>query len=164
MVSSRNVWSSVCPPTGIHLREFISFMFLLLSNPIWFSSNRLVNVFNTRIGAPASGVGKCGRLGFTTLAETCECANNFVDPVYHYDNASCSPYLSALGEWISYESKTSILCKANYVKSLKVGGLMLFSLNTDDVRNSCGYLPRMDGEESKPVFPLAQAARQILRG
>lgn len=140
-------------------------MFLLLINySIWFLLNSLVNVLNTRIGAAASGVGKCGQFGFITLAETCECANNFVDPIYHYDNASCSPYLSALGEWISYESKTSILCKANYVKSLQVGGLMLFSLNTDDVRNSCGYLPRLDGAQSKPVFPLAQAARQILRG
>lgn len=123
----------------------------------------LMNPLNRRIGAPASGFGKCGQLGFTTLSETCECANQFIEPIYTYDNDTCSPYLSAVQEWISYESKTSISCKANYVKSMNVGGLMIFSLNTDDLSNSCGYVDR-DGEEpAKPVFPLAQAANAILR-
>ncbi|KAH8396005.1 hypothetical protein KR222_001490, partial [Zaprionus bogoriensis] len=136
---------------------------LVVGLPTYGHSFTLVNVLNSRIGAPASGPGKCGALGFTTLAETCECAQRFLSPLYRYDNATCSPYLTAMGEWISYESKTSIECKVNYVKSLGVGGVMLFSLNSDDVRNSCGYLPHAALPAGKPVFPLAQAARAILR-
>ncbi|KAL7744993.1 hypothetical protein ACLKA6_007257 [Drosophila palustris] len=133
---------------------------LVIGLPTYGHSFTLVNPFNTRIGAPASGFGKCGQLGFTTLSETCGCANEYLAPIYTYDNETCSPYLSALGEWISYESKTSISCKVNYVKSMNVGGLMIFSLNTDDVQNTCGYLPR----SGKPVFPLIQAAKAIIRG
>lgn len=166
MASIQSVWSLAYQPMDILLRE------LALMPPVFspyefrhfISFNSLVNVLNTRIGAAASGNGKCGQLGFTTLSETCEFANEFLGTVYHFDNASCSPYLSVLGEWISYESKTSISCKVNYVKSLKVGGLMLYSLNSDDVRNSCGYLPRVDVSRRKPVFPLAQTAKQILSG
>ncbi|XP_034475156.1 chitinase-3-like protein 2 [Drosophila innubila] len=133
---------------------------LVIGLPTYGHSFTLVSPFNMRIGAPASGFGKCGQLGFTTLSETCACANEYLAPIYTYDNDTCSPYLSALGEWISYESKTSIACKVNYVKSMNVGGLMIFSLNTDDVRNTCGYLPR----SGKPVFPLVQAAKGVLMG
>ncbi|EDV95458.1 chitinase-3-like protein 2 [Drosophila grimshawi] len=136
---------------------------LVIGLPTYGHSFTLVNPFNVRIGAPASGFGKCGQLGFTTLSQTCECANNFLAPIYTYDKDTCSPYLSELQEWISYESKTSISCKANYVKSLNVGGLMIFSLNTDDLKNSCGYMPRTPATLGKPVFPLAEAASSILR-
>lgn len=131
---------------------------IILSHP----PNRLVNPLNHRIGAPASGYGKCGQLGFTTLTETCECVTKFFKPNFSYDAESCSPYLSALQEWISYENQTSIACKANYVKSLNLGGVMVFSLNTDDLKNSCSFMPNLKYSE-KPVFPLTQAIKDILR-
>ncbi|KAH8290019.1 hypothetical protein KR044_000046, partial [Drosophila immigrans] len=133
---------------------------LVIGLPTYGHSFTLVNPFNTRIGAPASGYGKCGQLGFVTLSETCLCANRFLAPVYTFDNDTCSPYLSALGEWISYESKTSIACKVNFIKSLQVGGLMIFSLNSDDVKNTCGYVRATDAGQA--VFPLVQAAKGIL--
>ncbi|KAH8421352.1 hypothetical protein KR009_002639, partial [Drosophila setifemur] len=134
---------------------------LVVGLPTYGHSFTLVNPLNRRIGAPASGYGKCGRLGFTTLSETCECANSYKMPVFTYDAETCSPYLSVLREWISYENQTSIACKANYVKSLKVGGVMVFSLNTDDLKNSCSFQPTLE-ENRAPVFPLTQAVREVL--
>ncbi|XP_017013040.2 chitinase-3-like protein 1 [Drosophila takahashii] len=135
---------------------------LVVGLPTYGHSFTLVNPLNQRIGAPASGYGKCGQLGFTTLSETCECAARYFKPTYAYDAESCSPYLSALQEWISYENRTSIACKANYVKSLKLGGVMVFSLNSDDLRNACSYVEKTKNQE-KPVFPLTQAIKEILR-
>ncbi|XP_016983957.1 chitinase-3-like protein 1 [Drosophila rhopaloa] len=135
---------------------------LVVGLPTYGHSFTLVNPLNQRIGAPASGFGKCGQLGFTTLSETCECASKYLKPNFHYDAETCSPYLGALQEWISYENQTSIACKANYVKSLNLGGVMVFSLNTDDLKNACGYLPNSKYNE-KPVFPLTQAIKEILR-
>ncbi|XP_030567425.1 chitinase-3-like protein 2 [Drosophila novamexicana] len=137
---------------------------LVIGLPTYGHSFTLVSPLNARIGAPASGFGKCGRLGFTTLSETCECAKSYLAPNYTYDNYTCSPYLNSLQEWISYESTKSIACKAKYVKSLNVGGLMIFSLNTDDLKNNCGYMTRSTGNVAKPVFPLAKAANTILTG
>ncbi|XP_039153668.1 chitinase-3-like protein 2 [Drosophila simulans] len=135
---------------------------LVVGLPTYGHSFTLVNPLNHRIGAPASGYGKCGQLGFTTLTETCECASKFFKPNLSYDAESCSPYLSALQEWISYENQKSIACKANYVKSLNLGGVMVFSLNADDLRNSCSFMPNLKYSE-KPVFPLTQAIKDILR-
>ncbi|KAH8386773.1 hypothetical protein KR093_002443, partial [Drosophila rubida] len=132
---------------------------LVIGLPTYGHSFTLVNPFNTRIGAPASGYGKCGEMGFTTLTETCACANGYLSPIYNFDNNSCSPYLSALGEWISYDSKSSIACKVDFIKSLNVGGVMIFSLNSDDLNNTCGY---GEANAGQPVFPLVQAAKGIL--
>ncbi|KAI8035077.1 hypothetical protein M5D96_012170 [Drosophila gunungcola] len=136
---------------------------LVVGLPTYGHSFTLVNPLNQRIGAPASAFGKCGQLGFTTLSETCECASKYYKPSLHYDAGTCSPYLAALHEWISYENQTSIACKANYVKSLNLGGVMVFSLNTDDLKNACGYLPNSKLKNQKPVFPLTQAIKDILR-
>ncbi|XP_017114803.1 chitinase-3-like protein 2 [Drosophila elegans] len=138
---------------------------LVVGLPTYGHSFTLVNPLNQRIGAPASAYGKCGQLGFTTLSETCECASKYYKPSLHYDAGTCSPYLAALQEWISYENQTSIACKANYVKSLNLGGVMVFSLNTDDLRNVCGYMPNTQKklQNQKPVFPLTQAIKDILR-
>ncbi|XP_017064792.1 chitinase-3-like protein 2 [Drosophila eugracilis] len=135
---------------------------LVVGLPTYGHSFTLVNPLNQRIGAPASGYGKCGKLGFTTLSETCECASKYFKPTLYYDAETCSPYLSALQEWISYENQTSIACKANYVKSLNLGGVMVFSLNSDDLKNVCSYLPNSKYNQ-KPVFPLTQAIKEALR-
>ncbi|KAH8244927.1 hypothetical protein KR032_002486 [Drosophila birchii] len=136
---------------------------LVVGLPTYGHSFTLVNPLNHRIGAPASGYGQCGQLGFTTLSETCECVSKYIAPNYMYDPETCSPYLSALQEWISYENRTSMECKAKYVKSLKLGGVMVFSLNTDDLRNSCQDQGESKNPE-KPIFPLTQAVRDILKG
>ncbi|KAH8269660.1 hypothetical protein KR026_000741, partial [Drosophila bipectinata] len=133
---------------------------LVVGLPTYGHSFTLVNALNRRVGAPAMGYGTCGSLGFTTLSETCQCVANFLNPVYTYDRETCSPYLSMLHEWISYENQTSIRCKASYVRSLELGGVMVFSLNSDDLQNACSLVPPQS--DGKPVFPLTQTVREVL--
>ncbi|XP_001355717.2 chitinase-3-like protein 1 [Drosophila pseudoobscura] len=136
---------------------------LVVGLPTYGHSFTLVSPLNHRIGAPASGYGQCGQYGYTTLSQTCECAARYLKPIYSYDTETCSPYLSGLQEWISYENQTSIACKTSFIKSLKLGGVMVFSLNTDDLRNSCRFQATSEGDH-KPIFPLTQAVKGILDG
>ncbi|KAH8314151.1 hypothetical protein KR067_005353, partial [Drosophila pandora] len=134
---------------------------LVVGLPTYGHSFTLVNALNRRVGAPAQGYGRCGSLGFTTLSETCRCVGNFPNPVYTFDKEACSPYLSMLHEWISYENETSIKCKASYVRNLNLGGIMVFSLNSDDLENACDLIRNWNG---KPVFPLIQTVKEVLDG
>lgn len=83
-------------------------------------------------------------------------SNFFVNNLY--DKATCSPYVYAGTEWISYENERSISCKTQYVKNMGFGGVMIFSLNTDDYSSSCYY--GRSAEEAE--FPLTRTIRSIL--
>ncbi|XP_030381100.1 chitotriosidase-1 [Scaptodrosophila lebanonensis] len=133
---------------------------LVVGLPTYGHSFTLVNPFNKRIGAPALGVGECGLGGFTTHSQTCDCGNRYLKPLYEYDEETCSPILSANQEWISYENEKSITCKAQFAKSLNIGGVMIYSLNSDDIKNSCSYIPKT--HDNKPVFPLTQAVKAVI--
>lgn len=74
-----------------------------------------------------------------------------------YDEESCSPYITAGTEWISYEDERSITCKTKYVRDNGFGGVMIFSLNTDDYASSCFY-----GQDKYPEFPLIRSISSIL--
>ncbi|ALC49239.1 Cht11 [Drosophila busckii] len=132
---------------------------LVVGLPTFGHSYTLVSPFNSRVGAPARGIGKCGEAGFTTLTATCECIKTFFAPNLYFDRQTCSPYLSAIMEWISYENAASISCKAHYIKAMNLGGIMVFSLNTDDLKNKCGY---MGPRAHTPAFPLVETAKRIL--
>lgn len=75
-----------------------------------------------------------------------------------YDSITCSPYITAGYEWISYEDERSIQCKTNYVIDNDFGGIMIFSLNTDDYSSNCFYGKR----DENTVFPLTSAVRDLL--
>lgn len=85
-------------------------------------------------------------------------SNFFVTNVYETD--TCSPYVSAGTEWISYENERSISCKTQYAKDMGFGGVMIFSLNTDDYSSYC-YYGRKTSQESAE-FPLTRTIRSIL--
>lgn len=122
--------------------------------------------FNHHLHSPASGNGRLGALGFITYSEVCWfLLNNFyVNSVY--DEASCSPYVYSVFEWISYENDRSIECKSRWIKDSNFGGAMIFSLNADDFNLYC----LSDGdEEGSQVgkdddfkFPLTRKVREIL--
>lgn len=95
-------------------------------------------------------------LGFVTYTDICwfERNNFFIEKVF--DKETCSPYIFAGMEWISYEDKNSISCKTNYIKNNGFGGAMIFSLNTDDFSAYC-YYGRQNGH-----FPLTRAVAEQL--
>uniref|UniRef100_A0A182IUW3 GH18 domain-containing protein n=1 Tax=Anopheles atroparvus TaxID=41427 RepID=A0A182IUW3_ANOAO len=142
---------------------------LILGLPTYGHSFTLVNPFNARIGAPASNYGRVGTLGFASYSEVCwfRRHNIYVHQVYDVD--SCSPYLYASSEWISYDDERSLECKANYIKAQGLGGAMLFSLNTDDFGSYCAdnALYREGPSSQAPPeasFPLLRKVRSVLVG
>jgi chitinase len=135
---------------------------IIIGLPTYGHSFHLVNPFNTRLGAPADDIGSVGVLGFTTYSEVCWFQESNFNVRLEYDTETCSPFLSAGLEWISYEDERSLECKANYAKENHFGGIMVFSLNTDDYQLTCDdtYGPNRVG--GKRDFPLLRKIHSIL--
>lgn len=85
-----------------------------------------------------------------------ERSNIFANKVF--DSITCSPYIYAGFEWISYEDVRSVKCKTNYVIDNDFGGIMIFSLNTDDYSSNCYY----GKHDQNSVFPLTSAVRDLI--
>lgn len=96
--------------------------------------------------------------GFASYSEVCwfQQSNLFVTVVF--DVETCSPYMYAGTEWISFENERSLECKVKFIKSNNYGGAMVFSLNTDDTTSTC--LQHFHKKETK--FPLVQKVNSIL--
>lgn len=134
---------------------------IIMGLPTYGHSFRLVNPFNTRIGAPAEDIGSVGALGFPSYSEVCWFQKSNFKVKVEYDTETCSPFLSTGLEWISYEDERSLECKANYAKDNRFGGVMVFSLNADDYQLTCdNYKPSRDG--GKRDFPLLRKIHSIL--
>lgn len=114
---------------------------------------------NTKIGAPASGIGRVGMAGFVTYSDVCWFKRNNLFVTEIFDEETCSPYVFSGTEWISYENERSLTCKANYVKENGFGGVMIFSLNTDDYSYFC-FDSSLDHSEEE--FPLVRKIKSII--
>ncbi|XP_050083255.1 chitinase-like protein 3 [Anopheles aquasalis] len=138
---------------------------LIVGLPTYGHSYTLVNPFNTRIGAPAAGNGRVGMFGFASYSEVCWFRRHNIYVLEAYDEATCSPYLHAGTEWISYDDERSVGCKADYIVANGLGGAMVFSLNTDDFGAYCAdnalYEPPAG---APPTFPLLRKVRSVLFG
>lgn len=86
-------------------------MNLLIVFNVHVLSCRLTNPYNSKIGAPAKGNGESGWAGYITYSDVCWFKNNNVDVTIVYDVETCSPYLFAGEEWISYDNEKSLECK-----------------------------------------------------
>ncbi|XP_076164556.1 chitotriosidase-1-like [Ptiloglossa arizonensis] len=63
------------------------------------------------------------------------------------------PYAYKDNQWVGYDDPTSVKEKAKYINSLGLGGAMLWSLENDDFRGTCGQ-----------KYPLLTALNGELRG
>jgi len=136
---------------------------IIIGLPTYGHSFRLVNPFNTRLGAPAEDYGFVGVLGFVTYSEVCAFQKLNINVRMEYDAETCSPIMSAGTEWISFENEKSLECKTNYAKNNNFGGIMVFSLNTDDYQLTCDQ-PAESQEQrgEKRDFPLLRKVHSIL--
>lgn len=97
------------------------------------------------------------RLGFVTYTDVCRFKRDHFFVTSVFDEESCSPYIYAADEWISYEDRKSISCKTSYVKDGNFGGVMIFSLNTDDYMSYCQF-----GSIDDESFPLTKIVSVLL--
>lgn len=160
MLSLLNINASV----NYYISQGLDKRKIVIGLPTYGHSFHLVNAFNTRIGSPAQDFGRTGQYGFVSYSQLCWFKRNnfFITSVF--DVETCSPYLFAGNEWISYEDERSIECKTNFIKSNGFGGAMLFSLNTDDFLSYCRTDMENYGiyDDSNSTFPLARKIYSIL--
>ncbi|KAG8263234.1 Belongs to the glycosyl hydrolase 18 [Homalodisca vitripennis] len=126
---------------------------LVLPKYSWIVCCRLLNEENNGWDAPSSGIGTVGSDGFVAYHEVCSFMNNKgVKSVFDYE--SKVPYTFKNKEWISFDNEQSVAYKAEFTKEHGLGGVMIYSLNTDDVLLSCGGSSR---------FPLTARVRDVLQ-
>lgn len=112
------------------------------------------------INAPASQKGAAGpytrepgSLGYNELCENFkrqpEAWTIVRDPDY------LAPYAYSGRQWVGYDDRESLALKAQYAKSMGLGGMMMWSIETDDFQGSCH-----NGEK----FPLLNTIRRVLDG
>lgn len=118
--------------------------------------SRLMNPENFKIGAPASGYGKLGNLGFISYPDVCWFLSNYhITPIFDLDTKS--PYAYKTNEWISYDDGQSLSYKTEFIKSNEFGGAMVLSLNVDDYKGTCG-IKRADAVS----FPLTRKVKDVM--
>lgn len=62
------------------------------------------------------------------------------------------PFMSLSNQWVGYDNVKSVTAKSLYAKNMKLGGVMTWTIDFDDVNDACG-----DGK-----YPLLNAINDIL--
>ncbi|KYQ51640.1 Acidic mammalian chitinase, partial [Trachymyrmex zeteki] len=138
-----NYWlKNGCPPEK-----------LILGVPFYGRAFTLSNSNNNGLEAPTSGPASSGPYtqegGYLGYNEICEKLQQGGWTVVHNDKTK-SPYAYKGNQWVGYEDEKSIQVKVQYVKDKGLGGLMTWSIDTDDFRGTCGK-----------KFPLLQAMNKV---
>ncbi|XP_049548011.1 chitotriosidase-1-like [Anopheles darlingi] len=113
---------------------------LILGVPAYGRSFRLANAFGYGVRAPSDEAGDAGpytkEAGFLAYYEVLENLQNGWIKVK--DDKQKVPYAYSDDQWMSYEDKESISTKCKYVGEHNLGGIMIYSIDTDDFRGSLG--------------------------
>jgi chitinase len=63
------------------------------------------------------------------------------------------PYAYKGNQWVSFDDADMIRKKSELVKAMSIGGAMIWALDLDDFRNSCGC----------ETYPLLKTINRVLR-
>lgn len=120
---------------------------LILGIPGFGHTFNLIDQKNHALNAPASGVGLGGNFTLTngTIAfyEICEKTKTHGWTVVRDPQNNSGTYAYYEDQWISYDDVDDIRAKAKYIRQMRLGGGMLWSLDFDDftARCGCGFYP-----------------------
>ncbi|KAL3270465.1 hypothetical protein HHI36_021012 [Cryptolaemus montrouzieri] len=104
--------------------------------PVYAHTYTLRSPNKTFLGAPAIGNGKIGGGGSASYGEVCKfMKDEKLTPIF--DDETKSPYVTNGSEWISFENDESMKFKAQYIYNNDFGGVMVFSLSSDDYNGDC---------------------------
>ncbi|XP_011154318.1 chitinase-3-like protein 1 [Harpegnathos saltator] len=139
-----NYWlDQGCPPNKI-----------VVGVPFYGRSFTLADPKNNGLRAPTTGPGAAGQYtregGMLGYNEICTNLKQGWSMVRQEDS---TPYAYNGNQWVGYDDVTSLKVKTNYIKSKKLGGVMLWSVETDDFRGECGV-----------KYPLLKTLNAELRG
>ncbi|GBM66525.1 Chitotriosidase-1 [Araneus ventricosus] len=111
---------------------------IILGMGTYGRSFTLANAANNGLGAPSTGPGmagpftrQAGTLGYNEICRDKGWTEVFAENIQ-------APYAYKGNQWVGYDSVKSIGIKVDYVIQNGLGGGMIWSLETDDFRGSCG--------------------------
>lgn len=127
---------------------------LVVGAPIYGRSFTLYDPNNHGINSPA-GPGNAGAFvpeqGFLGYNEICfNIQNN--GWTRQWEDTQKVPYAYKSNQWVGYDDPQSLEIKLSYVKNSGLGGIMFWSIETDDFKNLCG----------KGNFPLLTMAHNAM--
>ncbi|CAB3241732.1 unnamed protein product [Arctia plantaginis] len=108
-----------------------------------------------------------GEAGFMGYNEICAESNNKSSPwVYHWDEQSATPYLRDGERVIVYDNGRSIAVKVKMAMEKGLGGLMVWSIDTDDFKGNCNetdaYIDFVERYQAMADDPLLKKAQENL--
>lgn len=113
---------------------------LIVGSPLYGRSFTLVDVNNNGVNAPAT-TGEAGvfvpEMGFLGYNEICY---NIQTKGWtrKWEDTQKGPYAYKDNQWVGYEDEQSLKVKLDYIQSKNLGGVMFWSIETDDFANLCG--------------------------
>ncbi|KOX77106.1 Chitotriosidase-1 [Melipona quadrifasciata] len=128
---------------------------LVVGIPAYGRSFTLSNPSYNTVGSPTIGPGlpgpytqEGGMLGYN---EICEYVKQ--GWTVRRDLEQGVPYAFKGNQWVGYDDTISVEEKTKYAMSMGLGGIMMWSIDTDDFRGTCGE-----------KYPLLNAINRVLRG
>ncbi|CAD6997733.1 unnamed protein product [Ceratitis capitata] len=128
---------------------------LVVGVPFYGRTFTLADAAQHSVGSSSLGPGTAGQyslepgsIGYNELCERMRTEQWQVE----WDEVQLAPYAYMGQQWVSFDNPRSIGLKAQYAKDNNLGGVMVWSLESDDFRGICG------GEK----YPLLQTINRIL--
>ncbi|XP_062559639.1 acidic mammalian chitinase-like isoform X1 [Armigeres subalbatus] len=113
---------------------------LVMGVPAYGHTFTLASASSNGVGARTVGAGTAGpytlEAGLLSYLEICERLKTGYTT--SWDDTQKVPYAFSGTQWISYDDANSIALKVAYAKSKNLGGIMIWSLESDDDKNVCG--------------------------
>jgi len=111
-------------------------------------SNNKLGALATIGGTPGPYTQETGMLGYNEICENIKKGGWTVV----WDDQQKVPYAyTASGQWVGYDNPKSIGIKVEFAKSLNLGAVMIWSIETEDFKGICG-----------PKYPLLNAINTAL--
>ena len=118
---------------------------LVLGIPLYGSSYVLTDPLQNGVGEPAAETAfkgpytqLDGSIGYNELCEMRREAFGTDRWTMHWDDVAKVPYFVQDARWVSIEDERSVTLKVALVKRLRLAGVAVTSLDTDDFQGTCG--------------------------
>ncbi|XP_015594961.1 chitotriosidase-1 [Cephus cinctus] len=128
---------------------------LVLGLPLYGKTFTLADASKTTPGSPSAGPGRAGpytreagSLGYNEIYEK-QLSGKWTTV---WDDKRKVPYAYSGDQWIGFDNRRSLAVKINYAKKHGLAGIMIWNIDTDDFRGTCGH----------GRYPLLNASRAAL--
>uniref|UniRef100_A0A1B0D7M5 Chitinase n=1 Tax=Phlebotomus papatasi TaxID=29031 RepID=A0A1B0D7M5_PHLPP len=130
---------------------------IVMGMPLYGQSFTLADAKNNGLNAKAPGPGQAGEFtkaaGFLAYYEICDRIKNRGWHVVKDEQGRMGPYAYHGNQWVSFDDQETLKRKAQLVRSMDLGGGMIWALDLDDFKNRCG----------QGKHPLLTVIREALR-